>query len=705
MSETSATPTLDQYGRDLTLWARLKKLTPVIGRQKAIDRCIRILARRDKNNPLLLGAPGVGKTAVVEGLAMRIVHGDVPRALRGVRLVSIDIALVLAGAKFRGDFEKRIEDIAREVRENAKQIIVFIDELHNIVGAGKAEGSIDAANILKPMLARGEFACIGATTYDEYKQYVEKDGALARRFNVIRLSEPSTQEAIAMLRGIKKRYEMYHRVIISDEAVQEAVRLAERYITGRCLPDTAIDLMDEAAAMKQVSSTSKPVELRELEERRQNLQIDIEVAKDDDARENLQKALAIVEDKISVHHKQWQERQVLTQQLHDKKDALERARNQISELLRSLQDSDLERVAELKKITIPKLESEITELESNPSVQSDVVTQENIAKVVSESTEIPVGELVESDIEKLATFEEELSKRVVGQRSAVRAVSNAVRRAYAGLADRDRPLACLLFVGPSGVGKTALCQALAELLFDDKKSLNRIDMSEYSQEHSVARLIGAPPGYLGYDRGGVLTEAVRNRQYQVILCDNIEKAHTNVHSIFLQMMEGRLTDSSGKIANFKNTILVMSSNLGAEFSDDADRAEEMQGAIEDHFSPEFINRLDEIVIFENLSIDQIKQIIPGALGSLQARVKEKYNKELYFTDEVIDWFAQNAYSHGVGARTVKSLITNQLENRLAVKLLGAELKNTKTIRIVLRDCEITILPEEAQILPPPTSSV
>lgn len=685
---------LDQYGRDLTLSGRLQKLKPVIGRQSAIDRCVQILARREKNNPLLIGPPGVGKTAVVEGLVMRIVQGDVPIALQDVRIVALDIALVLSGAKFRGEFEKRIEEIAREVKENTGKIIVFIDELHNIVGAGKADGAIDAANILKPMLARGEFACIGATTDDEYRQYIEKDGALVRRFNTIRLTEPTTTEAMAMLRGIKERYELYHKVVIPDEAIQEAVRLAERYIVGRCLPDSAIDLMDEAAASTQVASTSKPTELRELEERCWNLQIEIEVVKDSNARLALEEKLINIESKIAVQKQQWRERRKLTQKLHEKKDELENAKKRVAELLLSLKDGDLEKVAELKKLTIPALKKEIIELEKNRYAHFNIVTSKGVAKIVSESTGIPVGELVESDFEKLAIFEEELSKRVVGQVNAVRTVTNAVRRAYAGLADSDRPLACLLFVGPPGVGKTALCQALAELLFDDKKSLNRIDMSEYSQEHSMARLIGAPPGYAGYDRGGVLTEAVRNRPYQVILCDNIEKAHPNVLSIFLQMMEGRLTDSFGKTVNFKNTILVMSSNLGAEFATDEFRAEEMHSAIEEHFSPEFLNRLSEIVVFENLSIDQIKQIIPNILDSLRARIKERYNKELRVTDRVIDWLAQNAYRYGVGARTVKSLVINQLANPLASKLLGLELKNAQIIKIDMESERISIIPEQ-----------
>jgi ATP-dependent Clp protease ATP-binding subunit ClpB len=661
-------------------------LDPIIGREDEVDRCIHVLARRTKNNPVLVGSPGVGKTAIVEGLAMRIAQNDVPVRLQKARVISLDLGLLLAGAKFRGAFEERVKQIMNEVEASEGKTIIFIDEIHMLVGAGRTDGSMDAANMLKPLLARGKFTCIGATTDDEYREYIEKDQALERRFSPVRIDEPRSEQAVAMIRGLKEKYELHHKLRILNSAIHEAVRLAKRYVTARFLPDSAIDLIDEAAAMKQSSLSSKPLALRKLEEKLLIAKMELQVCEDDGTRIELDKRAAELDVQIAELDKKWRQEREAASALHAKKEELEQAKYEVIDARR---DGRLDRAAELKYGVIPRLESEIKVIESESQDSVGVVTPEDIARVISMSTGIPVSRLVDSEKRRLIEIESEMRARVVGQEGAITAVANAIRRAQTKLSDPERPLGCFLFVGPTGVGKTELCRVLAEVLFDDPDSLIRIDMSEFNQEHNIARLIGAPPGHVGYDKGGYLTELVRRRPYQVILCDEVEKAHPSVYNIFLQIMSpGRLTDGHGRSVSFKNSILILTSNLGMEDAEDDD--EDVRDVVSNYFPREFINRLDQIVVFDSLSVDHIKQIVPNYVKRLAESLKKEWGIELSVTDSAIDWLAQNGYNYDYGARPLKYLFERAVVNPLSTKILSNELNKDVMAKVDCVDDVITI---------------
>jgi ATP-dependent Clp protease ATP-binding subunit ClpB len=659
---------LERYGRDLTAEAREQKLDPVIGRDDEIRRVIQVLSRRTKNNPVLIGEPGVGKTAIVEGLAQRIVENDVPESLVDRRVVALDIGLLLAGSKYRGEFEERLKAVLKEIQEARGQVILFMDELHTIVGAGAAEGAVDAANLLKPMLARGELRAVGATTLDEYKKHVEKDAALERRFQPITVGEPSVEATIAILRGLKERYEAHHGVQITDAALIAAATLSHRYIADRFLPDKAIDLVDEAASRVAIEKSSLPTEIDEV--RRRIMQLDIEkvaVEKDDTAaerREEIERELADLNEQFSGMKAQW-EREKERAEGHG--DVLKRLDEARSELQRAERELDYERAAELRHSEIPQLEQRLAEAESRgpseepPVYLSEKVDADEVAEVVARWTGIPVSRMLEGEVEKLVHMEERLHQRVIGQDEAVTAVSDALRRSRAGLSDPDRPIGTFLFLGPTGVGKTELARALAEFMFDSQDAMVRIDMSEYMEKHSVARLVGAPPGYVGYEEGGQLTEAVRRRPYSVVLLDEIEKAHSDVFNVLLQVMDdGRLTDGQGRTVDFKNAVLIMTSNIPGG-----------RAGVESYFRPEFINRLDDIVEFASLSRVELGRIVDLQVARLIGRVSER-GVSVELTDGARELLGNLGYDPTYGARPLKRVIQKRLVDPLALGLLKGE---------------------------------
>jgi ATP-dependent Clp protease ATP-binding subunit ClpB len=682
---------LKKYTRDITELAKNGKLDPVIGRDEEIRRTIQVLARRTKNNPVLIGEPGVGKTAIVEGLALRIVNGDVPEALKNKRLLALDLGAMVAGAKYRGEFEERLKAVLQEIEAASGEIILFIDEIHMLVGAGRAEGAMDASNLLKPELARGTLHCIGATTLDEYRKYIEKDAALARRFQPVYIDEPSVEETISILRGIKEKYEIHHGVRITDSAIVAAATLSKRYITDRFLPDKAIDLIDEAASRLRMQIDSKPEELDELDRRILQLKIEREALKrenDPASRERLVKLeeeLAELEEKSAAMTAAWIEEKARVEEAHRLKERLDQARSEVEVAQRR---GDLARASELLYGVIPELEKKLAEAQASGRLVSEAVTEEHIAQVISRWTGVPVERMLEGERAKLLRMEDELRKRVVGQDDALRAVANAVRRARAGLQDPNRPIGSFLFLGPTGVGKTETCKALAEFLFDDERAMVRIDMSEFMEKHSVARLIGAPPGYVGYEEGGVLTEAVRRRPYQVILFDEVEKAHEDVFNVLLQVLDdGRLTDGQGRTVDFKNTIIVLTSNLGSEILAAQPENEptamvhgQVMAVVRAHFRPEFLNRLDEIILFRRLQREDMAAIVNIQLNNLAKLLADRHIS-LVVDQSAIDWLAREGFDPVYGARPLKRVIQRNLQNPLAGLILEGKIKDGDTVRI------------------------
>jgi ATP-dependent Clp protease ATP-binding subunit ClpB len=685
---------LQRYSRDLTEAARKGKLDPVIGRDEEIRRVVQVLSRRTKNNPVLIGEPGVGKTAIVEGLAQRIVAGDVPEGLKDKRLVAIDIGAMVAGSKYRGEFEDRLKAVLKEITESEGRIICFIDELHTLVGAGAAEGAVDAANMLKPALARGELRCIGATTLDEYRKHVEKDPALERRFQPVMVREPSVEDSIAILRGLKDKYEVHHKVKIKDSALVAAAVLSNRYIGDRFLPDKAIDLVDEAAARIRMQIDSRPQAIDEIERRIMQLEIErLSVARDQDdpvARERLEKIdaeLADLKERSSVLKTQWQAEKGGITQIGKVKEELEGARQAMAEAERK---GDLNRAAELRFGVIPGLEKQLADLDRGLADQHqrgrmlrEEVDEEDIATTVAKWTGIPVTRLLEGEVEKLVRMEDRLRQRVVGQEEAIRAVSNAVRRGRAGLSDPNRPIGSFLFLGPTGVGKTELARALAEFLFDDERAMIRLDMSEYMEKHTVARLIGAPPGYVGYDEGGQLTEAVRRRPYSVVLFDEIEKAHADVVNVLLQLLDdGRLTDGHGRTVDFRNVVVIMTSNMASHLFRDYERPEKLRPLVmqelRNSLRPEFLNRIDEVVIFHPLGRDEITRIVDIQLASLRRRLQDR-RIQLEVTEAARAVLAREGYDVTFGARPLKRTIQRLVQDPLALRLLEREFAEGDTV--------------------------
>jgi ATP-dependent Clp protease ATP-binding subunit ClpB len=695
---------LEKFGRDLTALARQGKMDPVIGRDEEIRRTIQIISRRTKNNPALIGDPGVGKTAIVEGLAQRMVNGDVPEGLKNKRLVQLDMGALVAGAKYRGEFEERLKAVLKEITDSAGEVILFVDEMHTVVGAGAAEGAMDAGNMLKPMLARGELHMIGATTIDEYRKHVEKDPALERRFQPVLVDEPSVEETISILRGLKERYEVHHGVRITDPAVIAAATLSNRYITDRHLPDKAIDLIDEAAARLRTEIDSKPQALDEVD--RQIMQMEIErqaLSKEKDKAskdrlERLERELADLRERATELHARWQTEKQAISELQSIKEQIEQTRLEIEKAERR---SDLETAARLRYSTQRELENKlvegekrIKELQGEGALLKEEVDAEEIAQIVARWTGIPVSRLMEGETEKLVHMEERLHLRVVGQDEALRFVSNAVRRARSGLQDPNRPIGSFIFLGPTGVGKTELARALAEFLFDDERAMVRIDMSEYQEKHTVSRLMGAPPGYVGYEEGGQLTEAVRRRPYSVVLFDEIEKAHSEVFNVLLQLLDdGRLTDGQGRTVDFRNTVVIMTSNLGSQLWEGGRLAsrEEITQALQAHFRPEFLNRIDEIVVFHALSREHIAEIVTIQLRHV-ANLLANRNFTLEVSEAAREYLAEVGYDPNFGARPLKRAIQRELQDPLAMQILSGEIKEGDTIRVDRGPEGLTFIP-------------
>ena len=679
---------LEKYSTDLTARAREGKIDPVIGRDSEIRRVVQVLSRRTKNNPVLIGEPGVGKTAIVEGLARRIVAGDVPESLKGKTLLSLDLGSMVAGAKYRGEFEERLKAVLDEITASEGQIITFIDEVHTIVGAGATgEGSMDAGNMIKPMLARGELRLVGATTLDEYRKYIEKDAALERRFQQVYVGEPSVEDTIGILRGLKERYEVHHGVRITDSALVSAATLSDRYITQRFLPDKAIDLVDEAASRLKMEIDSRPEEIDAVERVVRRLEIEeMALQKETDAASKdrlvaLQAELADSKEKLAELTARWQNEKTAIEGVQKVKEELDALRTESEKAER---DGDFARVAEIRYGRLPELEKQLAEAEESEAASGAMLKEEvgpeDVAEVVSTWTGIPVGKMLEGETEKLLRMEDELGKRVVGQGEAVQAVSDAVRRARAGVADPNRPTGSFLFLGPTGVGKTELAKTLAQFLFDDERAMVRIDMSEYSEKHSVSRLVGAPPGYVGYEAGGQLTEAVRRRPYTIVLLDEVEKAHPDVFDILLQVLDdGRLTDGQGRTVDFRNTILVLTSNLGA-----GGTREQMMDAVKRAFKPEFINRLDDVVIFDPLSEEQLEHIVDIQIDELASRLKGR-RLVLEVDDAAKGWLARRGYDPAYGARPLRRLVQQAIGDKLARALLGGEIRDGDTVRVSLAE--------------------
>ncbi|GAA0991277.1 ATP-dependent Clp protease ATP-binding subunit [Subtercola frigoramans] len=701
---------LQKYGVNLTEIAASGKLDPVIGRDAEIRRVSQVLTRRTKNNPVLIGEPGVGKTAVVEGLAQRIVAGDVADSLKGKQLVSLDLAALVAGAKYRGEFEERLKAVLKEINDADGEIITFVDELHTLMGAGGGEGSVAASNMLKPMLARGELRLIGATTLDEYREFIEKDAALERRFQQVFVGEPSVEDTIAILRGLKERYEAHHKVSIADAALVAAASLSNRYITGRQLPDKAIDLIDEAASRLRMEIDSAPVEIDELRRSVDRLKLEelaLKKEKDEASKQRLEKLrldLGTRQAELTVLQERWDKERAVLNRVGELKTQLDAARVAAE---RAQREGNLERASRLLYGDIPVMERQLREAENaeqnpdTPRMVSDQVTEAEIASVIAAWTGIPVDKLTQGETEKLLNLEAELGKRLIGQKPAVRAVADAVRRTRAGISDPNRPTGSFLFLGPTGVGKTELAKALAEFLFDDERAMIRIDMSEYGEKHSVARLLGAPPGYIGYEQGGQLTEAVRRRPYSVVLMDEVEKAHPEVFDVLLQVLDdGRLTDGQGRTVDFRNTILILTSNLGSQYLvdqslSDATKEELVLGVVRQAFKPEFINRLDDIVVFSALTHDDLAQIVSLYVDRLAQRVSER-GLSLAVTPDARAWLAERGYDPVYGARPLRRLMQHEIDDRLSMQLLSGAVRDGQTVYVGLAGdgSGLTVAPAE-----------